>query len=222
MFSFLSSAGQALGLTAKAAAAPALTPDPANQAAVDAARGEALTAMIHSLKLPISALQITVQGEVATLRGAAVDQATREKCVLMCGNTVGIGSVDDQLTVETPAPPAVFHTVVAGDTLSKIARDQYGVLRLYDALFEANRPMLAHPDTIYPGQVLRIPPVSPPVHIVAKAETLGVIAKHWYGSAAKYTAIFEANTDKLKDANSVDVGQALTIPLLHCKPELIA
>jgi nucleoid-associated protein YgaU len=25
-------------------------------------------------------------------------------------------------------------------------------------IFEANRPMLQHPDKIYPGQVLRIPP----------------------------------------------------------------
>ena len=28
----------------------------------------------------------------------------------------------------------------------------------YDAIFQANRPMLTHPDKIYPGQVLRIPP----------------------------------------------------------------
>jgi len=26
-------------------------------------------------------------------------------------------------------------------------------------IFEANRPMLQHPDKIYPGQVLRIPPL---------------------------------------------------------------
>ena len=28
----------------------------------------------------------------------------------------------------------------------------------YMAIFEANRPMLKHPDKIYPGQALRIPP----------------------------------------------------------------
>lgn len=33
-----------------------------------------------------------------------------------------------------------------------------------------------------------------------------------------YDALFEANTDKLKDANSVKVGQALVIPLLNCEP----
>ena len=30
----------------------------------------------------------------------------------------------------------------------------------YDVIFQANRPMLTHPDKIYPGQVLRIPPLS--------------------------------------------------------------
>jgi LysM repeat protein len=45
---------------------------------------------------------------------------------------------------------------VAGDTLSKIAKQYYGNANKYQAIFEANRPLLAHPDKIYPGQVLRI------------------------------------------------------------------
>jgi nucleoid-associated protein YgaU len=30
----------------------------------------------------------------------------------------------------------------------------------YNVIFQANRPMLTYPDKIYPGQVLRIPPLS--------------------------------------------------------------
>ena len=30
----------------------------------------------------------------------------------------------------------------------------------YPVIFEANKPMLKHPDKIYPGQVLRIPPIN--------------------------------------------------------------
>ena len=41
--------------------------------------------------------------------------------------------------------------------------------------------MLSHPDEIFPGQVLRIPRASAPVHTVQPGETLGAIAKHWYG-----------------------------------------
>ncbi len=53
---------------------------------------------------------------------------------------------------------ARYYTVVKGDTLSKIAKEYYGNANLYNKIFEANRPMLSHPDKIYPGQKLRIPP----------------------------------------------------------------
>jgi len=51
----------------------------------------------------------------------------------------------------------VFHTVERGDTLSAIARKHLGSANKYPAIFEANKPMLKHPDKTYPGQVLRIP-----------------------------------------------------------------
>jgi len=59
--------------------------------------------------------------------------------------------------VVTPEPEAQYHTVVKGDTLSKIAKTFYGDAMKYPVIFEANKPMLTHPDKIYPGQVLRIP-----------------------------------------------------------------
>lgn len=55
------------------------------------------------------------------------------------------------------APTSVFYTVKSGDTLSRIAKEQYGNANEYNKIFEANKPMLKHPDKIYPGQVLRIP-----------------------------------------------------------------
>lgn len=51
-------------------------------------------------------------------------------------------------------------------------------------------------------------------HTVEKGETLGKIAKHYYGNAMKYTAIFEANTDILKNPDVIHPGQELTIPNL--------
>ena len=38
-----------------------------------------------------------------------------------------------------------------------IAKAEYGNANAYMKIFEANKPMLSHPDKIYPGQVLRIP-----------------------------------------------------------------
>lgn len=51
-------------------------------------------------------------------------------------------------------------------------------------------------------------------HTVEKGETLGKIAKHYYGNAMKYTAIFEANTDILKNPDVIHPGQELVIPNL--------
>ena len=49
------------------------------------------------------------------------------------------------------------YTVKAGDTLSKIAKEQFGDANSYMRIFEANRDQLNDPDKIKPGQVLKIP-----------------------------------------------------------------
>jgi nucleoid-associated protein YgaU len=51
----------------------------------------------------------------------------------------------------------VTHTVVAGDTLSKIAKQYLGDANAYMDIFEANRDKLSDPNLIKPGQVLKIP-----------------------------------------------------------------
>ncbi len=46
-----------------------------------------------------------------------------------------------------------------GDTLSKTAKESYDDESEYPAIFEASQPMLKSSDLIYPGRVLRIPPL---------------------------------------------------------------
>ena len=79
--------------------------------------------------------------------------------ILVVGNTAGIGGVSDEMEVAIQEPVSTFHTVERGDTIGKIAKKVYGNAMKYPVIFEANRPMLTHPDKIYPGQVLRIPPM---------------------------------------------------------------
>lgn len=55
------------------------------------------------------------------------------------------------------AKPAATYTVKPGDTLSKIAKTHLGDANAYMKIFEANKDQLKDPDTIKPGQVLRIP-----------------------------------------------------------------
>ena len=51
-------------------------------------------------------------------------------------------------------------------------------------------------------------------HTVSSGDTLGKIAKQYYGNASKYNAIFEANTNILKNPDVIKVGQELVIPNL--------
>jgi nucleoid-associated protein YgaU len=52
------------------------------------------------------------------------------------------------------------YTVKAGDTLSKIAKENLGDANAYMDIFNANKDQLSDPDKIKPGQVLKIPTAS--------------------------------------------------------------
>jgi nucleoid-associated protein YgaU len=124
----------------------------------DAQKSTALQIHVTKLGLPVKDLVINYANGTAAVFGVATNQANKEKAILAVGNAAGVEKVDDRIRVEAPEPPAVFYTVVSGDTLSKIAKTQYGNAMKYPVIFEANKPMLQDPDKIYPGQVLRIPP----------------------------------------------------------------
>jgi nucleoid-associated protein YgaU len=49
------------------------------------------------------------------------------------------------------------YTVVSGDSLSRIAKREYGDAQKWRQIYEANREHIKDPDLIYPGQVLTIP-----------------------------------------------------------------
>lgn len=49
-------------------------------------------------------------------------------------------------------------------------------------------------------------------HVVVSGDTLGKIAKKYYGDSSLYMTIFDANKDQLKDPNKIFPGQKLRIP----------
>jgi LysM repeat protein len=156
LFSFVRSAGEKLFGGDEPEPRPQREVDPAKVEVLK--RTRALEALVTRLGLGVEDLRIEVQGETATVSGKVASQAEREKIILAVGNVAGIARVDDRLETTRKEPEAQFHTVVPGDTLSKIAKAYYGDSAKYSLIFEANRPMLTDPDKIYPGQVLRVPP----------------------------------------------------------------
>ncbi|AKM29142.1 peptidoglycan-binding protein LysM [Pandoraea faecigallinarum] len=156
---FVMDAGEALLGKAHAAEPPAPGPD---ADAANRAAGEAIENYIRSQGLEATGLDAEFDGATRTVKvyGVAADQATKEKILLCCGNVRGVKTVDDQMSVSTAASAeAKYYTVKSGDTLSAISKSEYGDANKYNAIFEANKPMLSSPDKIYPGQMLRIPPL---------------------------------------------------------------
>lgn len=155
LFSFLKNAGsKVFGKKEEAK-----VNEPAGPSEADLARfkeGQLKNAAL-SLGIPIDNFALSLKDDTVIAYGEVQNQEEKEKIVLALGNVEGICCVDDRITVENPEPEAKFHEVKSGDTLSKIAKEFYGDPMKYNAIFEANKPMLSHPDKIYPGQVLRIP-----------------------------------------------------------------
>jgi nucleoid-associated protein YgaU len=120
-------------------------------------KAAALVKSIEKYGFGVRDLNIELDGDVAKVWGEVDAQETKEKVVLAIGNTEGVASVDDKMTVVEQKAEAQFYTVVSGDSLSKIAKQYYGDPMKYPVIFEANKPMLEDVDLIYPGQVLRIP-----------------------------------------------------------------
>ena len=120
---------------------------------------------LKSYGFNVADLNISVDDETITLTGEVDSLINKNRLIVAVGNIEGITKVDDRLVVKAvavvtpPEPEKQFYTVVSGDTLSKIAKQVYGNANKYPVIFEANTPMLKHPDKIYPGQVLVIPPL---------------------------------------------------------------
>ena len=160
LFSFIKDAGEKLfGSNEPKVEAPEVVETSVAADVRSPGRERVLMDKMLKMELPIENLGIQVFGDKAVVSGVTEIQAVRELTVITVGNTEGIATVDDQITVTDPKPEATFYTVQKGDYLSKIAKKVYGNAMKYNVIFEANKPMLTDPEKIYPGQVLRIPPL---------------------------------------------------------------
>ena len=146
LFSFLKNAGsKILGRAGSS-----------NDADAVAEKIASLESIVNNSGISVNGLSVELDDDKVTIYGQTESVEDKEKVILMVGNVEGIATVDDRLSVVAKVQSR-FHEVKSGDTLSKISKDVYGDPMKYNIIFEANRPMLEHPDRIYPGQMLRIP-----------------------------------------------------------------
>jgi nucleoid-associated protein YgaU len=152
LFDFVKGAGEKIFHTEEKAAAA-----DAAETLAESQKANQLLRFAVGMQLPVEELKVQFDDGVATVFGKADNTAVKENIIIGIGNIDGVSQVDDRMTVERVTPPAVFYTVKAGDSLSKIAKEHFEDPMRYKEIFEANQPMLKNPDLIYPGQVLRIP-----------------------------------------------------------------
>jgi len=107
----------------------------------------------------VSIKNVHIENEKLLIRGAAPNDAIKNE---VWAKIKAIDPVYADLTADITIDPKLpvpvkTYDVVAGDTLSKIAKHYYGDASKYMKIFEANKDQLKDPNKIAVGQKLRIP-----------------------------------------------------------------
>jgi Uncharacterized protein containing LysM domain len=119
---------------------------------------------------------------VVDLSGYVPNQEQKEKAVLTAGNIAGVSRVQDNLLIGTPPDDAK----------------------------EAVKEMQEH--AVKENEVAGEKLWESQTYTVQSGDTLGKIAKQFYGDAMKYPKIFEANQPMLDNPDKIYPGQVLRIP----------
>jgi hypothetical protein len=107
----------------------------------------------------VSWKNVHIENEKLLIRGAAPNAQIKNE-VWDKIKTIDPAYADlfADITIDASLPvPEQIYEVVAGDSLSKIAKHFYGDANKYMKIFEANKDQLKDPNKIGVGQKLRIP-----------------------------------------------------------------
>ena len=137
---------------------------------------------IEKSGVDVSHLKTNFSNGVVTLSGYVPNQEQKEKAVLTAGNIKGVSRVQDNLILGQK--PA--DVVAAEKAEADVAKAEEG--KAGEAAWESR------------------------TYTVKSGDTLGKIAKEFYGNAGKYPKIFEANKPMLSDPDKIYPGQVLRIP----------
>lgn len=108
----------------------------------------------------------------------------------------------------------ISYTVQSGDTLMKIAFEQYGNLYEWKKIKELNSDQLEGQSQLKPGMVLKIEKPAVPVviekngerYLIKHGDTLGVISNNVYGTQTRWKEIWNNNKQLIKNPNKIYAG----------------
>jgi nucleoid-associated protein YgaU len=116
---------------------------------------------------------------------------------------------------ETPTDDgsAVHYKVKHGDTLMKIAFENYGDLYRWKEIYEANRAQISDPSNVPPGTELTLNGAGMVTierngsqYLIKHGDTLGLISNNVYGTNQKWKKLWENNRQLIKDPNKIYAG----------------
>ncbi len=145
--------------TADAAPAADAAPSPANPPTAGALAQQAQAALAGADGLDGTKLTLSVQAGKASVSGTVTTAAQRRRAEQVVGEVPGIAAVDVGKVKILARTKGAKHTVVSGDSLSRIARDYYGDASLAKKIVAANPKTLGGKTDLRLGMELKIPAV---------------------------------------------------------------
>lgn len=147
----------------------------------------------------VISLRAGLDGSIVKLVGICDTVDTREQVILVAGNLKGIEKVnDDGLRIKREGESLIGH----GQPLQPPASPASPAA--------PTAPATDSPSADTAGAPEQLQSV---FYTIKSGDTLSKIAKEHLGNATKYTEIFEANRDVIKDVNKIYPGQVIRIPL---------
>lgn len=94
-----------------------------------------------------------------------------------------------------------------------LAGNVQGVQDVYTNRMTVKAPPESAPEAQAEAQTEAEPAEKIELYVIESGDTLGGIAKKYYGKASAYMRIFEANREVIQDPDKIFVGQTIRIPL---------
>ena len=112
---------------------------------------------LQAAGVSVSNLKVTDVGGVTAVYGSVNSDAEKQKAEQAIERTVGKISNHLEVQVAHGGMGVRTYTVKAGDTLSEIAKAEYGDASQWKKIQVANADLIRDPDKIQPGWKLQLP-----------------------------------------------------------------
>lgn len=125
-----------------------------------------------------------------------------------------VAQTEPQNTSTSHSDIPATYTVQQGDTLMKVAFENYGDLFKWRSILDANRDKIKDPNNIPAGTVLTLDSSVMPVNVarngkqylIKSGDTLGTISDDVYGTQRKWRRLWENNRELIHDPNRIFAG----------------